>query len=96
MRRFRRIGWGHWPAGRLGCAANALPALLVDELVERQPAAGAERTCEVGRIGRVAEREQVFTMMIGRVAEQGPGEILLVSQPLVDGLVPADTTIWTR
>ena len=25
-----------------------------------------------------------------------PGEILLASQPLIERLVPADTTIWTR
>ena len=49
---------------------RGLPALLVDELVERDPAARLRRTREVGRVGRVAEREQELAMAVGRIAEE--------------------------
>ena len=37
------------------------------------PAAGRRRPGEVGRVGRVAEREQVLAVLVGRVAEQARG-----------------------
>ena len=49
-----------------GSSRPALPALLVDEVVERSPAARLERAGQVGRVGRVAERQQELAVVVRR------------------------------
>ena len=70
----RSAGWSSASRSRrassTGSSRTRLPALLADDLVERRAAAGAWRAGEVGRVGRVAEREQVLAVLVGRVAEQ--------------------------
>ena len=61
-----RVAQVPWQYG----AGAALPALLADDLVERPAAAGLRRPGEVVRVGRVAERQQVLAVLVGRVAEQ--------------------------
>ena len=42
------------------------------------PAAGLRRPREVGRVGRVAEREQVLAVVVGRVAEELARQVVVV------------------
>src|SRR5260221_1328948 len=55
-----------------------LPALLANDLGEVASAADPWWTGEGGRISGVAERQQEFAMLVGRVAEQGTSAVVLI------------------
>src|SRR6187399_2065235 len=55
---------------RSSAGSKPLPALLVDNLGEGPPATGLLGPSEVGRIGGIAERQQVFAGAVGGIAEK--------------------------
>lgn len=70
------FSWAELTAGQpspLGC----LPALFVHELVERSAASRALRGGQDGRVGRIAERQDVIASLTLRVAQKLASYVLV-------------------
>ena len=70
----------HTPAfGRPDCGSVA-PALLVNQLGQRQPATGPQRPCQVLGVSRVAKAQDVAAVPLVGVAQHAPAQVLLVNR----------------
>ena len=83
LRRVLSAGWwsasGSRRASSSGSRAGAGYQRSSRTSSSRAPTATRRgRPGEVRRVGRIAERQQVLAMPVGRVAEEAPGEVVLV------------------